>query len=247
MIIAIGSIILDRRLPWDVPAGSHVFQRETADTTYLREQHRRASREADRFQEMANQYRRETEMLRDEIGRNTRGHQQQQAPPSASSTRTMSYEAHRPASDNRGQASENRGHNQLHRPSSYSDSPTSSASRMSVSSPEQARLTRRMQVAAVNSGAALQRQPEARQPPGASSTIDVRAEGFVDNRQPAGLRQTVHAHLSSLDQVCNTLAGGSRLITLHDFTSVTCGSLNAAGVRWQYSNLEDVGVKIGDD
>ena len=56
MIIAIGSIILDRRLPWDVPAGSHVFQRETADTTYLREQHRRASCEADRFQEMANQY-----------------------------------------------------------------------------------------------------------------------------------------------------------------------------------------------
>ena len=174
---------------------------------------------------MANQLRQESEMLRDEIGRNTRGDQQQQAPPSGGSAPMMPYESHRQASDSRSHASENRGHTQLSRPPSFNYSPASSGSRVSVSLPEQARLTRRMQVEAVNSRAALQRQPDARPPTGVPSTIDVSAEGFVDNRQPGGPRQTVNAHLSSLDQACNTLAGGSRLVTQHDFTSVTCGSL----------------------
>ena len=155
-------------------------QRETADTAYLREQHRRASREADRFQQMANQLRQESEMLRDEIGRKTHGDQQQQAPPSGGSARTMPYGSHQQASGSRSHASENRGHTQLSRPPSFNYSPASSGSRVSVSSPEQARLTRRMQVEAVNSRAALQRQPDARPPPGAPSTIDVSTEGFVD-------------------------------------------------------------------
>ena len=123
--------------------------------------------------------------------------------------RTETYVPYRPDGNSRGYAY------QARPPSagSFSYSPASGSSGLSASSPEQIRAARRLEVQAVSSRALQLRQPGTRSFASAASTIDVRADGFVDNRRPNGHHRPDYAQaVQTLD--CTRLREGSNPISM---------------------------------